>query len=239
MRSKLEKHLRERYSQGRYEDKNDISAILRYQFDFIDKLLNDLAPQVSSIDNLASLLYQYDEASKIEMDLSRSGKLSDTEKIVWTKLGPIFRRAIKYMAEIMVQNLPEKRQIYDTNDLSKIEEFWVCAENLAQLYQLCDQSYYLFPEDTVLEILPPNHNPYITTSIGTSQLKVLDIQKRMRGEDIPIFEVENYTKDEDLELVFKNSIGVTLNDALKIIQILISEAAHIRQTQLSDPTDPI
>jgi hypothetical protein len=227
IRFEAAKHLRIKYKQGVYTTSVDINQILQHQFQFYETKLSQLLPQLASRDFLEFLLYQFDCSTEIE-NLFRKGKLSHEQGQRWKELQPTFRRAIKYMAECIVQFQPGEEPIVSGEQLlSLVEAAWRCAEELVQMYILSDQTYYLFPNDTVFTIFPPGEELYYSHEIkkdyysDLQKRKVSDVKNRSRFVPGPSFVFDLKRHDQILGNAFNELVGTSYLTAINFLRQII------------------
>jgi hypothetical protein len=226
IRQEAEKHLRIKFVPGIYRSLTDINKIIHHQFQFYDTKLSELLPQLASRDFLEFLLFQFNCASDIE-NLFRQGNLSPEQGENWKKLEPTFRRAIKYMAECIVQLQPGDEPVFHHEQLLSLgEKAWICAEEMVQMYILSDQTYYLFPDDTIFTILPPGEELYYSHEIKKNfsdllKRSVSDVQNRSRFVPDPSFIFDLKRHDQILGNTFDEFIGTSYLTAINFLHQMI------------------
>jgi len=220
-----EAHLRTKFNVGKYTSKDEINAIVQHQFKFYEKLLEELLPLVASLDFLEVVLHEYEIASQI-MELHKQGKLRSAEAKRWEQIGLIFRRAAKYLAERILLFQPNKSPKAGKNLLLPIaEKVWICVEEMVEAYVVSDQTYLIFPEETVLKIFPHGeekvyHQGLLRELPDMSRIR-FDTQHRHKFIPEPsfIFDIEEHNKI--IGNAVRESIGVTYFDAIKILGTII------------------
>ena len=230
VRTAAEEHLRNKFRVGKYTDGESINVILQHQFDFYIRFLDQLLPTLASLDFLTFLLAEYDKTSEID-GLYKNNRLNDIDKGRWADLGPQLRRAIKYLAERVVLfaqgDLPAAP---DRERMEAAEKVFICAEELVMHYILSDQTYMIFPDDTILEIHPEGNNDYWT--LGISNDSVMELKERIRIDTMnrhsfipsPSFLQQCSEHEKFLAGVFKDTIGISYLETLMTLRTLIDEA---------------
>ncbi len=235
VRKKTEPHIRSLYPTGKYTNKNDINAILQHKFKFYSDRLSKLFPSIASLHLLEFLLFQYDQATTIN-ELYKQKKLTSTENQRWSSLGPKFRRCIKYLAERIILLQPNEVPRSPSNSLlSLLDEVWICAEEMVELYNLSDQTYAIFPDDTILEILPEGELNYFDLSVNRNDIfpnKNTNVfQERVSrdtinksatiGPEFVQFLHDVSYQDNFLRDAFNKTLGVSYIDAIQILYEII------------------
>ena len=155
--------------------------------------------------------------------------LNENEAKRWQKLGPVFRRAIKYLIEIttLYQQTREPMEY----DFILMEQAFIYAEILMELCNVCDATYYLFPEQSMLKIAEPGNEIYFT--IDTNNKHIDDLLKRINFDkniqknifnpkEIPIYDFE--TQCKYLDIAFNETIGTSYNTSMDIIFSIIENS---------------
>lgn len=235
VRKKTEPHIRSLYPTGKYTKKNDINAILQHKFKFYSDRLSKLFPSIASLHLLEFLLFQYDQATTIN-ELYKQKKLTSAENQRWSSLGPKFRRCIKYLAERIT--LLQPNEVHGSTpdfSLSLLDEIWICAEEMVELYNLSDQTYAIFPDDTILEIFPEGELNYFDLSVNRSDIfpnKNTNVfQERVSrdtinksatiGPEFVQFLHDVSYQDNFLRDAFNKTLGVSYIDAIQILYEII------------------
>lgn len=225
-----EKNMRDNYQEGKHTDKNIINSILKHQFEFYSRILEEELPKIASRHFIEFVLHQFDQASLIE-DAHKNYELSKDESIRWKDLGPNFRRAVKFLAEsitiLQPDELPNSSD-YELEDI--LDRVWISCEEMVKLYGLSDQTYSVFPDNTVLEILPKGLPEYFSLKIELD----IDFVEQVRDDSFNRTKVIGDSKNfyqfnlEDHSEVlgdhFKNHIGINYLDALKLLQLIINNS---------------
>ena len=113
-----------------------------------DGLLKSELPKIASRDFMEFVLHQYDQSCLIQ-----GKRLIGADRARWLELGPIFRRAVKYLAECITLLAPGEALELEPNVVDETtQRCWIFAEQLINLAILSDQTYKLFPDDSILTI---------------------------------------------------------------------------------------
>lgn len=169
-------HLFCKFQSGVYDEREDINQILQHQYSFYSQKFNEIIPKLASRYLIEFILFEFDKAS-IVAENYRNEKLNQEETERWRDLGPKFRRAAKFLAErvALLQPDEEKPDVSEDSLIDLIGEIWIAAEEMVRFYNLSDQTFMVFPNETTLEIFPKN----IDNSFPFS----LDINKKYEIEE--------------------------------------------------------
>jgi len=222
-----EEHLRSQFDVGQYSNSAEINQILHHQFAFFESKLEELLPQIASPDLLKFLLFQYEESMAVD-SVYKSEQLNSKERVRWIELGPIFRRAVKYLAERVVMTMPERDpNVSRANLLERLDAVWICVEELTVLYTLSDQTFMVFPGETTFEILPRGEQKYWRLkvdnecAINMRERVFVDTANRERFVPQPSFEVDTERHDDFLAGAFVEEIGTTYLQAIGVLRTVI------------------
>ena len=179
-RREAEVHLRAAYSPGSYTDGNKINEIIQYQFQHFDSVLHSEVLKSASMRLMEFLLAQYDASAAIE-DSFKKGALRPDDSSYWPKHGPVIRRALKYLAEIITSLAPtETPQLPRSALLSNLETIVISAEKLVELYMLSDQTHGLPREKATLTIYPQGRELYWEVEVEGFDDRHRDLSHRIR-----------------------------------------------------------
>lgn len=230
LRIEAEKNLRSEFAIGKYTDKQTINQILQHQFGFFISFLDQLLPMVASLDFLTFLLDEYDKTSEIDR-LYKSDQLDNDDKERWASLGPTVRRAIKYLAERVILFLPA--QMPDASDeeiIESTEKIWICVEELVRHYILSDQTFMVFPDDTIFEIHPEGSLHYWTLEISNQcateiqERTRIDTANRDRFIPSPSFDLESSKHESIIGNAFRNTMRISYVEVLGTLRTFIDGA---------------
>ena len=156
IRRKADENLQSKFGIGKITESKTINEILQDQFSFYERIIEGLLPSISNIKFLEYLLFQYDKSGVIDK-LNKNNDLKENERKRWDEIGPIVRRAIKYLAELVVKKMTRVEYYVPPNTQNLLmEKVWISAEELIRLYNLSEQTYSIFPDKTTFEIFPLN-----------------------------------------------------------------------------------
>jgi hypothetical protein len=230
-RYEAEKHLREGYASGSYNEPRKINEILQYQYGHFYTLLNAQIPKSSSRHLMEFLLGQYDFTLKIN-EIHKEGKLPNEDREFWAERGPIIRRGLKHLAELVAKLAPpEAPQLHEGGLLHNLETIVICAELLVQLYIMSDQTYGVHPDESTLTILPDGGGDYLRLTIKGFQrfegfheriAKDTARQSDYLGDIPPRYDIK-YQASE-LDPGFNAEFSVSYRDSIKLLHDLIDKA---------------
>lgn len=235
LRIQAEQHLKDIYEVGRYADRDIINEILQHQYGFFTDLLEQTLPTIASLDLLEFLLAEYEKTTRIER-LYKENDLDEHDRERWADLGPVVRRAIKYLSERTVMLAPEESLEMPGEDaLELIERACIGAEELVRHYLLSDQTFMIFPDDTILEIHPEGSHHYWTLELDDQcatrlqERTRLDTMQRDRFVPGGSFDLNVHDHDRLLGRAFEETLGISYLQALGVLRALIEGAELPRQ----------
>lgn len=230
VRIEAEKNLRSEFGVGRYTDRETINQILLHQFGFYINFLEQLLPTLASLDFLTFLLAEYDTTAEIDR-LYKNNQLNDNDKERWADLGPTVRRAIKYLAERVILFQPvELPDVPIEEIVEATEKIWICAEELVKHYILSDQTFMIFPDDTIFEVNPEGELDYWTLEINNHCATEIRERTRIdtmnRDKFIPslLFNLQSSEHEKILGDAFKNTMGISYLEVLGVLRTFIDGA---------------
>lgn len=228
LRSDAEKHFRARYSPGIVSGKENVNDVFRHHFAFYADTLNRVLSPIASRDFIELLLGQYDRSCEIDL-LAKKGRLSPERNTRWQHLGPVLRRALKYLAERVVMLSPTSPLPQNPNILRVAETALICAEMLTQLYIESDRVYFL-PGELAIEILPEGESDIFRNIgddiYGTKMLPRIERDRQHRKDFMPIVPPQMLPAEQEKYLAdaFLQTIGIPLNETLSVIHQTIKRA---------------
>jgi hypothetical protein len=246
VRSEVETELRKKHASGKYTDASTINGILQDFYNLYDEMLKELLPQIASRHFMEFALAQYDKSCEIP-----SKSLSDQERERWAELGPVYRRAIKYLAECTVMLAPDEAPTASKEEMQRLmEKCFICAEELVRQSQLSSQTFVLFPDDTALEIRPEGELEWFVLTI-TDAAKYEGFRQRIDTDTAARKDVINEHKTlydrgrlaRVVDPVFKSEFGLTLTEVLSFVSKVINNTVQpsdgfdvpfVREQQLVD-----
>jgi hypothetical protein len=231
IRTGAEKHLRSRFQPGEYQGRDRANEVIKHQFQFYERLLNNALPSLLERGSVEFLLSQFDEASEL---LHGNGILDLAEREKWRRIEPFFKRGIKYLVEricLMTANSwtpTEPRQ-----SMLAINVAMVCAEVLSHMAQESDLVFSIFPEHGTASVLPPGQvvhcNIHVTGRHSeyaerfSARLR-RDRQHRDKRVAWPPFAHHTETHQRYLDSVFQTEFGMTYGHFIHVITQTITNS---------------
>ena len=228
LRSDAEKHFRARYAPGVVTGKENVNNVYRHHFAFYADTLNRVLPPIASRDFIELLLGQYDRSVEIDL-LAKKGQLSPERDTRWQHLGPVLRRALKYLSERVVMLGPTSRPSRDSDILRNAETALICAEQLIRLYIESDRVYFL-PGEPAIEILPEGESDIFRNAgedvYGTKMLPRIVRDRQHREDFMPLAPPQMLPAEQEKHMAdaFRQTMGISLNEALSVIHQTIGRA---------------
>lgn len=242
LRLEAENHLREAYCVGTYTDPQKISEILQYQFSFYENILNDKLPLIASRHLLEFVLSQYDIAARIERQF-KNGKLNASDATLWRELGPVTRRSMKYLAEMVTRLSPPENSPAPIHSLFHVRDIvWICSEHVLKLGEVADQTFFVVPDQTVFEIFPEGTEIYTRLSVRNFDdhfFRRVSFSRDNEGRFLPKpdFEVNLDVHFNFINDAFRQTFGATYEEILECLLSLVDDmpAEH---SQCNIPISP-
>lgn len=228
LRQDAERHLRAAYTVGTYTDATTINNILKHQFAFYESLLHEALRRVSSPQLIEFILSQYDVAARIENSF-KSGHLSPDETAYWRIESTYVRRAMKYLTEAAIRQLSNGFALPPAHEFESLRDTaWVCSQQVIRLSQVSDQTIFLAPERTMLEILPEG-SPFFT-KVYVQGFDDQFFRRVVRSRDnerhylpFPDFEIDIDAHSTVLDAPFIETFGCSLKEIMRCLLSLIEE----------------
>jgi hypothetical protein len=222
-------HLFSRFSAGECRGAEAANAVIQHQFKFYENMLRPMIPQLASRGAAEFLLFQYDEAWRL---LHGNGILDLRERQKWATVEPIFKRAIKYLVEMICLgecNPPAKPSPDEA--LFAMESAMVCAESMVDLAQQSDTAHLVFREDCVVRIFESGPLDYEITVEGAyagfdrvlSERVRRDRDSRDRFVGFPQFDYHTATHQKYLDVPFTRSFGMSYGEFIAAIRGVIED----------------
>jgi hypothetical protein len=232
LRNEAESHFRAVFRPGVYEGGEAANRALKHHFAFYATRLRHILPAIASRDYIEFVLHQY-EQSVVVNDLDNGHRLTKQETEQWQTTGPKLRRALKYLAERTVLLWPPETASVSSDHaqmLLQAEMALLCAEQLVDLYMTSDKVFSLFPDETVLEVLPEGEFEIFRTRCSHDFTQ--DFLQRVhrdashRSEYVPLNGLHQIPKLQDSYLAnaFCNTIGLSYSDILAVLHVVIDQA---------------
>lgn len=182
------------------------------------------------------LLFQYDEADDI---LHGESILDPSEREEWARVEPGFRRAIKFIVELFcIARNPGKERVSKKAFFEKLGEALYHAEHAADLAEICDRAYHIFPEDFEMTLYPVDSPLIFDTSIrGKHSDWDLRFQKRlkrdrearnrfMRGSHQ--FDIHTDSHTPFLDKAFSTAFGMSYAELISGIITVIDDSIAVQ-----------
>ena len=239
IRIESESHFRSKFDTGIYTNPQEINKFLFHQFDFYSKKFNEIIPKLASRALIEFILCEYDKASEIEKKY-KLGKLNQQQADRWSKLGSKFRRAAKYLCERVVLLQPEEVPHSPKNSLLELlDEIWIAAEEMVELYLISDQTIMIFPDKSICEIYSREeydfNKPFFSIDVS-QQVNLSEIIKRDTANRSSIIGDSNKFltninwHDQNLGNVLKETIGVSFDEAISLLIITIRNSEPVQDS---------
>lgn len=224
------KHLLTQFPPQEYTG-NAANSILQCVYKFHEALLSRFIAKIASRDAAEFLFFQYDEATKI---LHGKGLENDHTLTQWRSIEPTFRRAIKHLVELMcIRHPEEKAAIPRQNSLRLMEGSLICAEAMANLSELSESLYSVFPDEFKLNVAACDQPAIFEVSMHGSHKgyvnRLVDRIVRDRNARSGFVGAQQFDIDSEkhvliLDSFFRESHGVEYGQFIGILHRLIDEA---------------
>ena len=230
IRQNAREHLLARFAPGEYPGAKAANEIVQYQFGFYQKRLRLAVEKLPTRDTLDFLLSQYDEGTRI---LHGNGISDPAEREAWAWIEPMFRRAIKYIAEMLcIESFSARKSLDGPKAAKALETAMVCAESMAHLAHESDLVHSIFPNDCIVSVRgdnPVHCNIAITGNHAgydrTFRDRIIrDRQSRDRFVPSPQFDNHTDTHARYLDPAFRESFGMTYAEFIAAIAAVINDA---------------
>ncbi len=153
MRAAARAHLVSKYRVGNYRDPEVTNAIIQHQFSFFSTQLTSLIPKIATRDALEFVLNQYEQATHI---LHGQGISDPVKKRHWLNTEGNFRRAMKYLAELISMQAPKVvLKISRRDAVRAMDQALLCAEMMVDMAEMSHRVHGVFPQDSFVTIHPP------------------------------------------------------------------------------------
>ena len=230
VRKEAEAHLRQVLQPGRYTASEIINDALKHQYSFFDSKLEARLPQLASRSFIELILSQYDITGILESH-RKAGTLRGNALVRWQQLGPVLRRALKYLAEKVTMTAPSEAPAASDHQIIPLtDEVFISAEELVELSIVSEQTYSVAPDESLLIVHPPGRDLYI--EVGTTNGRLREFPHRVtrdtrhRGTFIPgthfIYDVQRHA--DALDLPFDKDHGIPFSLALDVLRTLLRQS---------------
>jgi len=230
IRDAAKKHLLSQFAPGIYTGL-PANLVLQCLYGFYEEHLNHFVPDIASRSAAEFLLFQYDEATKI---LHGRGISNREEMVRWIEIEGVFRRAIKYIVELICVRGPSENPTSSKADSFKLMEgVLICAEAMSHLSEMSERMHSVFPNEFKVTILSSDRtNIFEVEMTGSHQgfdRRIFDRLKRDRVSranfvGMPQFDVNSETHANYLDSAFKESHGGMYRQFVGLLHKLIDEA---------------
>ncbi len=186
--------------------------------------------QLASGDAAKFLLFQYDEAWRL---IHGKGILDLRQRQRWETVEPMFKRAIKYLLELICLNElnPPANPSHD-EALFAMESALVCAESMVHLAQESDLAHLVFRSDCVVRVFETGpldfeicvEGAYAGFHTALSERIARDRHSRDRFVGFPQFDYHTATHQNYLDASFTRSFGMGYGEFIAAIRAVIEES---------------
>ncbi len=227
-REEIESFVRKNYAPGKYVG-DTISPIFHCIVEYLDAKIRQNIIKIISRDFIEFILFQYDQATLIQKNRNN---LSTQEKKRWDELGPIFRRSTKYIAEIttLQHQTDTISRLSEDECLSILSAIYIYTEELFTFCNASDAAFYLFPEDTIIEITKPSEEHFF--KYYTKQEVFNDMRRRV---DFDTQNKHKYIEDKEiiydlaikerfLNNAFTNTLKCSFSDCIACLKNIIDNS---------------
>ncbi len=161
----------------------------------------------------------------------------------WAEHGPLIRRSLKYLAELVTKQAPIREFRLRRSDLIRnLEALLICGEMLVEMYILSDQTYGLHPDNTTLTIFPEGADLYWELEVDKSD-QFADLAERVRldterrGALIPGKQpsLDFDFQGAELDTAFQEEFGFTYREAMQALRHLADTAVVINPKAFDVP----
>jgi hypothetical protein len=225
-------HLFARFAPGDYRGGESANAVIQHQFQFYDRILQPLIRKIACRDAAEFLLFQFDQAGRL---LHGRGILDLRERERWMWIEPVFKRAIKYLVELICVQLSRSRPVVMNHNeaLVAMETALVCTESLVSLAEHSELVYSIFPDYCVVSVYDDGPIDYEIRIEGKNQSYdqefsdrvVRDRESRHRFVDFPQFDNQTSRHQDYLDHAFSESFGMSYGLFIACIMSVINDSS--------------
>lgn len=188
-------------------------------------------PRLASRPAAEFLLFQFDEATRI----LHGNTIQDLkERAEWELLEGVFRRALKYLVELMCLDRPSETST-ESNEgqIRNMSVAMACAEFLAGLAELSERVHAIVPDQCTVIISDHGASELLTVKIDRVRARFderfLERVKRDRISrsnyvDDPQFDLETATHQRWLDEAFSESYGISYGEMIFVLYRLIEDS---------------
>ncbi len=232
VRAAAEAHFRAEVAPGVYRDPREISRVLNRQFEFHQREIDSILPELASHHFNEFLLFQYDQTTKIN-ESAKKGYLSPTDAERWRSIGPVLRRGLKFLCERVVQlQPPEPPPAPEDRIVALMDRLWVAAEEGTRAYLLSDQTHGMFPNATTLTVFAPGADDrYFDLSVDNlpDYESAVRRDREYRGRyvgspgDVPLYDPD--LRAAHLDGPLGAALGATYTQAVGLLSHIVQHSA--------------
>jgi hypothetical protein len=231
-------HLLSRFSPGVYRGAKAANEILHHQFGFYEKHLRQQVEKLPIRSTLDFLLSQYDASNRI---VHGHDIIDSHERETWNWIEPRFRRAIKYLVELLcVESYGVRKVLRNPEPVNALEIAVTCAESMVALAHESDLLYSIFPDDCAVSVFNKGllhcsisiEGPHGGYDHSFSDRVIRDRQSREQFVPQPQFDIDPDAHAEYLNTAFQSSFGMGYVEFIETIQYVIEGCSPV----LNGPT---
>jgi hypothetical protein len=224
-------HLLGRFDPGLYRGAQAANAVIEHQFQFFESLLQPLIPEIACRETAEFLLFQFDQA----VSLLLGQNIPDPqERESWMAIEPVFRRAIKYLVELLCAHCSSSAgaALEHLETLDPLETALLCAERTMGLARQSDLVCSVFPEECIVRVHEEGfydweiriEGKHDGCDMAFKERVERDVQGRTRFVDFPPFDKHTIQHEGFLDDAFKESFGMGYGSFIACLMSVIDDA---------------
>lgn len=230
MRRLARAHLISRFPPGEYNEPGTVNAIIQHQFQFFIAQLNEAIPYLANRESLETVLFQYDQSTEI---IHGHGIERDDQLERWARLEGGFRRALKYLAELICLSAASPRPRQPAREQLAMDQALLAAEMVVDLAEGSNRTHSIFPDHAIARVYPPGGPIDWETTITGPHARYAeemvdrlarDRQHRHRYVGEPQFDLDAGRHGPVLDEAFTDSNGCSYSNYLSALKNLIDNA---------------
>lgn len=227
IRRRARAHLFSRFSHGEYRGAQAANALIQHQFKFYENMLQPMVRQLASRGAVEFLLFQYDEAWRL---IHGKGILDLDERRRWERIEPMFKRAIKYLVELICLHEFNPRANPSPDEARfAMESALVCAESMVELAHESDLAHLVFRHDCVVRVFesgPLDYKISVEGAYAGFDRAFTERVRRDRGSrdrfvESPQFDNHTATHQKYLDAPFSRAFGMSYGEFIAAIRLVI------------------
>ena len=221
-------HLLSRFAPAEYRGSKAANAVIQHQFKFYEGLLRPIISKLTSRGAAEFLLFQFDEAGRL---LHGNGILDLSERERWKHIQPLFRRAIKYLVELICLRASNSEpKLSQSEALFAMESALICVESMIHFAMASDEVHSIYPDNCIVKIFDNSPVDFITIKADGAYAdynKILldrivrDRESRDRFVESPQFDNHTATHQKYLDEAFRQSFGLSYGEFIEAIRAVI------------------